>query len=158
MYWDSATGATSIHSYSGTISVKAGDTTSTVTPDSTMTANVDPGTGAASVKADKGTIKVAVGDGIATLEEGESIYGDKDAAGNATIVATEGTVNVTAPGGAVELTPTNNETSIPVGTETGPKPAGPPETYTPPAVIPPLIPPTIPEEPPIQDIEPASPV
>ena len=157
---DPETGAASVHSYSGTISVRAGDTTSQVEPGDTVTARVDPETGAASVLASEGTIEVTVGEATATLDEGESVSGDVDPeTGVAAIVAIEGEVPVTAQGETQTLTPGTGTTVSPGEVPTAPEPMAPPaEPYMPPPPEAPGFEAPVEEEPPIQDTEPASPV
>lgn len=141
-----AEGAVVVHSYDSAISVVAGDTTTTVGPGETMTAGVNPANGSASVKAVKGTLEVKVGEAIAVLEEGASMYGDVDAAGVATIVATAGNVSVTAAGVTRILTKGMGTTVTPGNSPTPPAPAAPtaaPPTSPsppPPPPPPPLLP------------------
>lgn len=160
VYVDPDTGAASVHSYTGTISVRAGDTTSRVEPGATMTARVDPETGGASVVASEGTIEVTVGEASATLDEGEAISANVDPeTGVATIVATEGDVPVTAQGETQTLTPGTGTTVSPGEAPTAPAPMAPPaEPYVPPAPEAPELEAPVAEEPPVEDTEPASPV
>lgn len=157
---DPDTGAAFVHSYTGTISVRAGDTTSRVEPGDTIIAYVDPDTLAACVLASVGTIEVTVGEATATLEEGEGICADFEE-GVATIVAT-GEVPVTAEGETVILTPAMGTTVAPGEAATTPvqmactcPPVGiepyEPEPYEPPEVPGFEVP--MAEEPPIQDTE-----
>ncbi len=136
-----AKGAVSVHSYAGTISVVAGDATTTVGPGETMTARVNPANGSASVSAVTGTLEVKVGEAIAVLEKGASIEGNVDAAGRATIVATAGNVPVTAAGVTQTLTPGMGTTVTPGNPPTPPSPAAPPSPAPPP---PPPPPPALP--------------
>jgi hypothetical protein len=114
----------------------------------------------ACVTSAEGTIEVPVGEATATLDEGEAISTEFDpVTGVACIVAIEGEIPVTAHGVTVILKPG-------MGTCIAPDPELPPTTpvqmaYTcPPVGIEAYEPPVPvwwgPEEPPIQDTEPAS--
>lgn len=104
VYIDTATGAVSIVSYSGTIEVRAGDATIILEEGEVMAANVDPETATATVMAVTGTIEVAVGGAITTVEEGEAITADVDPEkGLCTVVATTGEVETTCAGETVTV-------------------------------------------------------
>jgi len=164
VYWDSETGSTSIATLSGTVDVTSGNTTTTVETGDAISANVNPDTGAASVTAIAGTVEVTVGDMTITVETGDAIAANVDPdTGVASIFVTAGEVEVTSGG----VTTTVSEG---LGTWAAPGEA----PGTPAEVLPeeaplveapePYMPPDVPEvevpmeeEPPVEDIEPASP-
>jgi quercetin dioxygenase-like cupin family protein len=156
---DPATGAASVHSYSGTIEVRAANTTTTVEAGETVAANVDPETGTASIMGVTGTVEVTVGNTVTTVEEGEVIAGNVDPdTGAANVFAITGTVETTSAGETVTIpegqgtTAAPGEAPAPPTTPPAPPPA--PPVAAPP---PPPAPPTPPPPPPPPPVPPASP-
>jgi quercetin dioxygenase-like cupin family protein len=162
VYWDSATGSTSIATLSGEVDVTSGNTTTTVQTGDAISTNVNPDTGAASVTATAGTVEVTVGETTITVETGDAIAANVDPdTGVATVSTTAGEVEVTSGGVTITVSEGQTTTAAPdeppaPPVEAPPAEAPPAEPYVPPEAPGAEVP--MPDEPPIQDTEPASPV
>ena len=154
VYWDSATGSTSIATLSGEVDVTSGNTTTTVQTGDAISTNVNPDTGAASVTATAGTVEVTVGETTITVETGDAIAANVDPdTGVATVSTTAGEVEVTSGGVTTTVSEGQTTTAAPHEPPAEPEEA---EAYEPPEE--PAFEVPVEEEPPIQDTEPASPV
>jgi quercetin dioxygenase-like cupin family protein len=145
VYWDSATGSTSIATLSGEVDVTSGNTTTTVQTGDAISTNVNPDTGAASVTATAGTVEVTVGETTITVETGDAIAANVDPdTGVATVSTTAGEVEVTS--GGVTTTVSEGQTTTAAPDEPPAEPEEAPPVEAPPAEAPPPPPPPPPPE------------